>query len=178
MDVPVFLLLQKARMPAEVILPRMFKDEISPRVKDIPGKYLVRNGRKILKRIRRICKDYIEFFPADVEKLKDIVTHDSQILQTETGRLRSDEIGMQGEHFDAIDHRGTSGGELKGYGACSAKKVKDLKSLQLIFIIKNVEQSLLSKIGSRPGLISARRLDSLTLEFSTYYSHIRSALHL
>ena len=57
----------------------VFQDEIAFRVQQIQGENEIRDGLKDVKGVRRVCKDYVEFLPADGEEIKDVVTDHGDI---------------------------------------------------------------------------------------------------
>ncbi len=81
MHITVLLLLQKARMGAEVKRIRMLQDEIGPLMQDVLSKHLVRNIRKSFYRIRRVSEYDVELLPAYVQELEHIMPDDSKIVQ-------------------------------------------------------------------------------------------------
>ena len=58
----------------------MLQDEICSGMKYISCKDFIRNRRKVIQGIWRICKDYIELFTADLKKLEHIMPDNSHIL--------------------------------------------------------------------------------------------------
>ena len=87
MHITVFPFLDEILMRFEIELLRMFKDQVCSRMKNITGEHLVRNCRQILKSIWGIGKDNIEFLMTYLEKFKNIVTDDCQILHAELSSL-------------------------------------------------------------------------------------------
>ena len=163
MDISIFLLLYKERMIFKIVFLGMLKDEICTRMKDVLCKHLIRDIGKTLDCVRRIRKYYIKLLPADFQEFKDIVANDSQIVHSESGGLRLDEVSMEGKHLDTIDTCCTSGCKFIRNGTGTAEKVKDLQSLHLVFIIKYIEETFLGKISCRSCLVSLRRQDGLSL---------------
>ena len=51
------------------------------------------------------------------------------------------------------------------------EQVKDLKTLHLIFIVKDIEKTLLGKVSRRPCLVTLWRQDGLSSIFSSYNPH-------
>ena len=82
----------------------MLQYKISPRMKDVLGKDLIRKVPKSFDGIRRVCKDYIELLMTYIQELEHIVAHHCKILHSESRSLRLYEICMQRRHLDTINH--------------------------------------------------------------------------
>lgn len=61
----------------------MFKDKIRPRMQDIAGENLVRNGSEIIQSVWGVGKNQVEFLMTDGQEIKHIMADDSQIVKTE-----------------------------------------------------------------------------------------------
>ena len=104
MDIAILLLLYEIRMVLKIILLWMLKNEISTRMQDAARKNLVWNCCKILKSIRRIREYDIELLMTDLKELKHVVSDHCQVLHTELGSLRLDEVRVQRKHLHTINH--------------------------------------------------------------------------
>ena len=87
MHIAIFLFLYKPRMRLEAVFFWVLQNEVCSRVKNSPGKYLIRQCRQVLKSIRRIREDYIEFLVTYFQKFKDIMTDYGKIVHPELRRL-------------------------------------------------------------------------------------------
>ena len=83
MHIAVFSFLHKIRMSLKIIFLRMFQYKISTWMKNISLEHLIRNGRKPVLGIRRICKYYIKLFTAYFQELKYVMAHYRKIAHTE-----------------------------------------------------------------------------------------------
>ena len=112
----------------------MLQNEIIAGYKNIPGKDPVGQALKPIQSEGRIGEDEIEAFPADREKVKDIVPDRRDILQAQSQGFGLDEGCVLTGHLHGIDARGAAGSEFEGNRPCASEQIENLQVLEFVFI--------------------------------------------
>ena len=174
MHATVALLFFEARVVSEGVLVAMLKDKVAARMEDVLGENLVRNGLQALEGIRRISENDIELLVADGEEIEDIVPDHHYIIKSEPLGLPLDERGIFPCHLNRIYLGSPPGSELESHRTGAAEKIQDLQILELIFIIKYIEESLTGEVGRRTGFVTSRRIDAFAFHAAADDPHIFS----
>ena len=156
----------------------MLEYEVTARMKQVVGEYLVRYPGQAVYGVGRVRKDEVEFFSAYFQEVEDIVMHHGHIVEAEVPGLGTDERSVCRSHLHAVNPRGAARGELEGNGACAAEQVEDLEIPELIFVVQYVEEPLLCEIRGRTGLVTLGREELPAPEPASAYPHLANVISM
>ena len=91
MHITVAALLHEVRMGGEIVVPRVLEYEVTARMKQVVGEYLVRYPGQAVYGVGRVRKDEVEFFRAYFQEVEDIVMHHGHIVEAKVPGLGTDE---------------------------------------------------------------------------------------
>ena len=164
-------MLPEVGMLREVVILAMFENEYPVFLQYTFLEDKVRDGWKFLKGVWRVGKDEVELLLTGLNKLKHIASERCGCLSSEFLKTLLDETVMVSIHLHANHSAASSGKKLQGDAASAGEKVEGCGFFEIYILVKNIEDVLFGKVGSRPRLESAWNVEMSALVYSCNDAH-------